>query len=270
MSRKTECRGAQEPYRRARVVARNARFPGLAGRGFWQGATIAALVPRAPGVYGRGVMGPCRLPPAPREEMNVQQKDLLPGSQPVSARRQRWRAVDPWTRRHADRAAFHSTVAGSRRPYRLLHSAGRVTAARPKSFAVRLGPSGTRASRKAAKSCAEYCDVVVAGGLSMGGILALLLAQRRPRACRGLLLYAPTLKLDGWSMPWYSRVLPYVRPTALTPGLICPSTSLMASKTSACVRSWYRPCRAATQDKPGVFSTPAAFVRHTPIGLLRP
>ena len=39
----------------------------------------------------------------------------------------------------------------------------------------------------------------------MGGILALRLAQRRPEGVHGLLLFAPTLKLDGWSMPWYSR-----------------------------------------------------------------
>jgi carboxylesterase len=63
----------------------------------------------------------------------------------------------------------------------------------------------------------ETCDVIVAGGLSMGGILALQLAQKRPEAVHGLLLYAPTLALDGWSMPWYSRALPYVRglPTGL-------------------------------------------------------
>lgn len=59
---------------------------------------------------------------------------------------------------------------------------------------------------------AEQCDYVIAGGLSMGGILALHLAQNRPRGVHGLLLYAPALKLDGWAMPWHSAVLPYVRP----------------------------------------------------------
>ena len=58
----------------------------------------------------------------------------------------------------------------------------------------------------------QDCDVVVAGGLSMGGILALHLAQNRPDSVHGLLLFAPTLRLDGWSMPWYSRALHYVRP----------------------------------------------------------
>jgi carboxylesterase len=58
----------------------------------------------------------------------------------------------------------------------------------------------------------EHCDIVVAGGLSMGGILAIHLAQNRPESVHGLLLLAPTLKLDGWSMPWYSRILNYVHP----------------------------------------------------------
>ena len=58
----------------------------------------------------------------------------------------------------------------------------------------------------------DHCDIILAGGLSMGGILALHLAQNRPDSVHGLLLYAPTLKLDGWSMPWYSRPLHYVRP----------------------------------------------------------
>jgi carboxylesterase len=58
----------------------------------------------------------------------------------------------------------------------------------------------------------ESCDTILAGGLSMGGILALHLARNRPEGVHGLLLFAPTLRLDGWSMPWYSRVLHYVRP----------------------------------------------------------
>ena len=59
---------------------------------------------------------------------------------------------------------------------------------------------------------AETCDVILAGGLSMGGILALHLALKRPTSVHGLLLFAPTLKLDGWSMPWHSVLLQYVRP----------------------------------------------------------
>jgi carboxylesterase len=58
----------------------------------------------------------------------------------------------------------------------------------------------------------QQCDIIIVGGLSMGGILGIHLAQNRPDSVHGLLLLAPTLKLDGWSMPWYSRPLHLVRP----------------------------------------------------------
>jgi carboxylesterase len=61
----------------------------------------------------------------------------------------------------------------------------------------------------------EHCDVVIAGGLSLGAILGIHLAQNRPSDVHGLLLLAPTLRLDGWSMPWYARVLSWVRPTRI-------------------------------------------------------
>jgi carboxylesterase len=51
------------------------------------------------------------------------------------------------------------------------------------------------------------CDTVVVGGLSMGGVLALHLAAQRPDDVHGLVLYAPTLWYDGWSVPWYRFVL---------------------------------------------------------------
>lgn len=48
---------------------------------------------------------------------------------------------------------------------------------------------------------ASQCDTVIAGGLSAGAVLALRLAAERASQIDGLLLYAPTLKLDGWSVP---------------------------------------------------------------------
>jgi carboxylesterase len=48
---------------------------------------------------------------------------------------------------------------------------------------------------------------VYAGGLSMGAILALHLAAKRGAELSGLLLYAPTLWYDGWSIPWYRFLL---------------------------------------------------------------
>jgi carboxylesterase len=51
----------------------------------------------------------------------------------------------------------------------------------------------------------ETCDTVVVGGLSMGAILALHHAAEHPDDVSALALYAPSLWLDGWGVPWYSH-----------------------------------------------------------------
>ena len=50
------------------------------------------------------------------------------------------------------------------------------------------------------------CDAVVVGGLSVGSILALHLAAARPETVSGLALYAPSLWLDGWGVPWHAAL----------------------------------------------------------------
>ena len=50
----------------------------------------------------------------------------------------------------------------------------------------------------------EKCDKVIAGGLSMGAILALHHAAQHPQDVSALALYAPSLWLDGWGVPWYT------------------------------------------------------------------
>ena len=56
----------------------------------------------------------------------------------------------------------------------------------------------------------QQCDRVVVGGLSMGAILAAYHAARHPEDVFALALYAPTLRLDGWGIPWYSRLFELV------------------------------------------------------------
>lgn len=53
---------------------------------------------------------------------------------------------------------------------------------------------------------AARCDGIVVGGLSVGAILALRLAAARPDAVSGLALYAPSLWLDGWGVPWHAAL----------------------------------------------------------------
>jgi len=49
----------------------------------------------------------------------------------------------------------------------------------------------------------QRCDVVLAGGLSAGVNLAVLLAARRPRDVHGCIFYSPTFWPNGWAIPWY-------------------------------------------------------------------
>jgi carboxylesterase len=51
------------------------------------------------------------------------------------------------------------------------------------------------------------CHTIIVGGLSIGAVLALRLAAAHPNRIDGLTLFAPTLRYDGWSMPWYRFVL---------------------------------------------------------------
>ncbi len=61
----------------------------------------------------------------------------------------------------------------------------------------------------------DHCDVIIAGGLSTGALLSMHLAAQRPNEVHGLALYAPSLRLDGWAMPWYMRLLHLIRPTPI-------------------------------------------------------
>jgi carboxylesterase len=54
------------------------------------------------------------------------------------------------------------------------------------------------------------CDAIVVGGLSVGAILALHHAARHPQDVSALALYAPSLWLDGWGVPWYSPLFSLV------------------------------------------------------------
>lgn len=47
----------------------------------------------------------------------------------------------------------------------------------------------------------EMCETVVIGGASAGSILALRLAAYRQDQVAGLMLYAPTLAVNGWAIP---------------------------------------------------------------------
>ena len=108
----------------------------------------------------------------------------------------------------------------------------------------------------------EHCDVIIAGGLSMGGILALHLAQNRPHGVHGLLLYAPTLKLDGWSMPWHSVFLQYVRPLPVKFEFDLAERDPHGLKDERVRRLVVSSMQSGDSGAAGVFSTPMRSFAH--------
>jgi carboxylesterase len=61
-------------------------------------------------------------------------------------------------------------------------------------------------------------DRIFVAGLSMGALLALRLATRLPRQVLGVAAYGPTLRYDGWSIPWIAK-LSFMLPYALALGI---------------------------------------------------
>ncbi|MGL4397727.1 MAG: alpha/beta hydrolase [Hyphomicrobium sp.] len=63
-----------------------------------------------------------------------------------------------------------------------------------------------RSAEEALDALHAECDVVIAGGLSTGAVLALMLAAKNPKKVQATALLAPTLWLNGWMVPWYARL----------------------------------------------------------------
>ena len=108
----------------------------------------------------------------------------------------------------------------------------------------------------------EDCDVILAGGLSMGGILALYLAQNRPDGVQGLLLFSPTLKLDGWSMPWHSVVLQFVRPLPMRLDMDLAEREPYGIKDERVRRLVVSSMQSGDSGSAGIFSTPLRSFAH--------
>lgn len=53
----------------------------------------------------------------------------------------------------------------------------------------------------------KYEDVYV-GGLCLGAVVSLAIAEKYPQKVKGAVLLSTTLYLDGWRLPWYACLMP--------------------------------------------------------------
>lgn len=102
----------------------------------------------------------------------------------------------------------------------------------------------------------QECDVIVVGGLSMGSVLAMHLAYNRPNTVQGLLLLAPALRLDGWSMPWHSRLLRFARPTRVPLEFDMPEREPHGIKDERMRAIVVSGMQSGNAGEAGAFSTP--------------
>lgn len=115
---------------------------------------------------------------------------------------------------------------------------------------------------KAHDALKEHCDVIIAGGLSMGGMLAAKLALQRPEGVQGLAFYAPTIWMNGWSMPWYARALRYIRPTPLNLNINLAEREPYGIKDER-IRSFVvKSMLGSDSSEAGVFCTPVRAFAH--------
>lgn len=104
------------------------------------------------------------------------------------------------------------------------------------------------------------CDFVVAGGLSAGAILSLHLASRQPHSVDGLLLYAPTLWLNGWVVPPHAQLFRIVHHKIFANLFDFPDTPPHGVKDPHIRRRIHEDLRGGDGTAAGVSITPGGAV----------
>lgn len=102
----------------------------------------------------------------------------------------------------------------------------------------------------------RHCDSVVVGGLSMGAMLAMHLAHQHAESVSGMLLYAPSFKLNGWAMPWYAALLRLARPASLHVEFDLPEREPFGIKDDRMRAFVLSGMQSGTSGEAGSFSTP--------------
>ncbi|MFM9836057.1 MAG: alpha/beta hydrolase [Methylophilaceae bacterium] len=111
---------------------------------------------------------------------------------------------------------------------------------------------------------AEYEQVFIAG-LSMGALIALLVASKRKTQVAGVILLSTTFFYDGWNVSWFKQtfLLPIVLYSPLKYFLHWEETApygIKCERTRAMVAAVLENKDTQTADKIGYFKTPATVI----------
>lgn len=116
-------------------------------------------------------------------------------------------------------------------------------------------------ARVALDEIRKDCDTIIVGGLCLGSILGLHLAANEPDKVQGVALFSPTLWINGWAMPWYTKLFNLVRTKGIANLLCFPDAKTLGIKCPR-VREFVRAALAngAVGSQLGTSGTPAGAV----------
>ena len=117
-----------------------------------------------------------------------------------------------------------------------------------------------RSAEAALDEMRKDCDTVIVGGLCLGSIIGLHLAARHPDKVQGIALFSPTLWINGWAMPWYTKLFSLVRSRWMANLMEFPDAESLGIKCPR-VREFVRAALAASDGSDlGTVGTPGAMV----------
>ncbi|RUP00026.1 alpha/beta fold hydrolase [Hyphomicrobium sp.] len=117
-----------------------------------------------------------------------------------------------------------------------------------------------RSAEVALDELRKECDTVIVGGLCLGSIIGLHLAANHPDKIQGVALFSPTLWIDGWAMPWYTKLFSLVRTRWIANLMQFPDAESLGIKCPR-VREFVRAALACSDGSDlGTVGTPGAMV----------
>lgn len=117
-----------------------------------------------------------------------------------------------------------------------------------------------RSAEVALNELRKECDTVIVGGLCLGSIIGLHLAANNPDKVQGVALFSPTLWINGWAMPWYTKLFSLVRTRWVANMMQFPDADSLGIKCPR-VREFVKAALAASDGSDlGTVGVPGAMV----------